>query len=362
MSEEVGHILVVDDNRVNRKLLCRALEEQGHNAASAVNGREALERVRKESFDVVLLDILMPEMDGYEVLATMKADPELRHIPIIMISAVDEMESAIHCIEMGAADYLPKPFNASLLRARTKASLTNKHLRDLEQAHLREVQAYLAQIQEEKEKSERLLLNVLPVTISERLKQAEGVIADSFPDVTVLFADVVGFTSLSERLTPKETVVLLNEVFTRFDQLANEYGVEKIRTIGDGYMAAAGAPLPRADHALVLAEMAVDMQHYMAYRAATADVPLQIRIGINSGPAVAGIVGTTKFHYDIWGDMVNTASRMESHGQPGKIQIARQTYELIKDRFACEYRGKLFVKGKGDLDTWFLSQRRNIVN
>jgi class 3 adenylate cyclase len=170
---------------------------------------------------------------------------------------------------------------------------------------------------------------------------------------------VVGFTSLSEQLTPQDMVDLLNEVFSAFDQLAEKYGVEKIRTIGDGYMVAAGAPLPLDDHAQALAAMALEMQAYMKRRETTAAVPLQVRIGLNSGPTVAGIVGTTKFHYDLWGDMVNIAARMESHGLPGKIQIARPTYELIKDDFYCEPRGLLAIKGKGEMEAWFIMGARS---
>jgi adenylate cyclase len=220
--------------------------------------------------------------------------------------------------------------------------------------------------------NEALLNNVLPKPIVARLKvknskgrianpdkrSSEG-IAESFSAVSVLFADVVGFTTLSEQLSPQDTVDLLNELFIAFDKLAEKYGVEKIRTIGDGYMVAAGAPLPLDDHAQALAAMALEMQDYMKRRETTADVPLQVRIGINSGPAVAGIVGTTKFHYDLWGDMVNTASRMESHGVPGKIQIARPTYELIKNDFHCEPRGMLEVKGKGEMEAWFVTRARS---
>lgn len=216
---------------------------------------------------------------------------------------------------------------------------------------MREVERY-------RQRADRLLLNVLPVSIAARLKVREETIADAFDCVSVLFADIVGFTTLSEKMTPQETVDLINEIFTYYDGLAEKYGVEKLRTIGDGYMVAAGVPLPKDDHAQALAAMALDMQVYMKRREAAGAVPLQVRIGINSGPAVAGIVGTTKFHYDLWGDMVNIASRLESQGQPGKVQIARPTYELIKNHFHCEPRGILEVKGKGEMETWFVSGAR----
>jgi adenylate cyclase len=220
--------------------------------------------------------------------------------------------------------------------------------------------------------NEDLLNNVLPKPIVTRLKlknptgniatpnkmRSEG-IAESFNDVSVLFADVVGFTPLSERLTPQETVDLLDEVFTNFDALADKYGLEKIKTTGDGYMVAGGAPVPLDNHAQALVSMALEMQSFMAQRELQTGMTLQVRIGINSGSAVGGIVGTTRFHYDLWSDMVNTASRMESHGVPGKIQIARPTYELIKEEFHCEPRGLLEVKGKGKIEAWFVIGARN---
>ncbi|MDX1416846.1 MAG: adenylate/guanylate cyclase domain-containing protein [Candidatus Promineifilaceae bacterium] len=206
-----------------------------------------------------------------------------------------------------------------------------------------------------------LLLNVLPLPIAARLKGNPQKFADGFNALTVMFVDMVGFTPLSEQLTPQESVDLLNEVFTHFDSLVEKYDVEKIRTTGDGYMVAAGVPLPRVDHPQAMVSLALDMQQYMMHRERTAAIPLQIRIGINSGSAVAGIIGTTKFQYDLWGDMVNTASRMESHGQPGKIQIARPTYELIKEEFHCEPQRTVNVKGKGEMEVWFVTGARDAM-
>jgi len=207
----------------------------------------------------------------------------------------------------------------------------------------------------EKEKTERLLLNVLPKEIALVLKDSEQSIADAFDDVSVLFADVVGFTPLSEMLTPRQTVDVLNEIFSHFDSLAEKHGVEKIRTIGDGYMAAAGVPRPHPSHAHALCRMALEMRAYMESRNANGNLlDLEIRVGINSGAAVAGVIGTTKFHYDLWGDAVNVSARMESHGVPGKIQIGQATHELIKNAFVCESRGWIEVKGKGPMQTWFL--------
>ena len=219
--------------------------------------------------------------------------------------------------------------------------------------------AAMEMLHQEQEKSNRLLLNVLPKEIVPILIENDTTVADHFESVSVLFADVVGFTSLSARLPPREMVDLLNEVFSFFDTLADKYGLEKIRTIGDNYMIASGVPVPRADHAHALAGMALEMISHVGRHRGPHDVKLQFRLGMNSGSAVAGVIGRQKFHYDLWGDSVNIASRMESHGVPGKIQIARPTYDLIKDDFVCVPRGLVEVKGKGQMETWFLEGRLN---
>lgn len=206
----------------------------------------------------------------------------------------------------------------------------------------------------EREKSEGLLLNILPPEIAARLKADDRTIADHFDSVSVLFADLVGFTPLSAALPPNEMVELLDEVFTGFDALVEKYGLEKIRTIGDSYMVASGVPRARPDHAHALASMALEMSAFIRNRPGRETRPLDFRIGLGSGPVVAGIIGRKKFIYDLWGDSVNMASRMESHGIPGRIQITRDSYELIKDAFECEPRGLIEVKGKGQMETWFL--------
>jgi class 3 adenylate cyclase len=206
-------------------------------------------------------------------------------------------------------------------------------------------------------RSERLLLNVLPEAIAARLKRGEEPIADHYDDVSVLFADLAGFTVRSAHETPAETVAVLNEVFSVFDGLVSRYGLEKIRTIGDSYMVAAGAPVARTDHAHAICAMALDLKREVARLNAEHDWDLSFRIGINSGPAVAGIVGREKFHYDLWGDTVNVASRMESHGLPDQIQVTEAVYERLKDDFVFERRGLVEVKGKGATLTYFLIGR-----
>jgi class 3 adenylate cyclase len=209
----------------------------------------------------------------------------------------------------------------------------------------------------EQERSERLLLNVLPASIAARLKQREEVIADRFSDVTVLFADLVDFTRRSQRITPEQLVQVLNELFSVFDQVAQRHGLEKIKTVGDAYMVAAGLPDPRPDHAEAVAEMALAIRDEVARRSDPSGQPLQVRIGIDSGPVVAGVIGTSKFSYDLWGDTVNTASRMESYGVAGCIQVTARTYRRLKDGYRFEQRGPIQVKGKGELITYFLLGR-----
>jgi adenylate cyclase len=203
-------------------------------------------------------------------------------------------------------------------------------------------------------KSERLLLNVLPEPVAARLKEEDGIIADAFSSVSVLFADIVGFTPLSERLPAPEVVALLDVVFARWDALAARHGVEKIKTIGDAYMAACGIPLPRADHAEAIAEMALAMRPAVALTAEETGLALEVRIGIDCGPVVAGVIGRAKFIYDLWGDTVNTASRMESHAPPDTIQVTQRTYEQLRKRYELRPRDPIDVKGKGPMTTYLL--------
>jgi adenylate cyclase len=355
MTQSQGLLLVVDDNEMNRDLLSRRLHRQGYELVTAENGRQALEKMRSHPFDLVLLDIMMPEMNGYEVLETMKSDAELRYLPVIMISALGDIDSVVRCIELGAEDYLFKPFNPILLKARIGACLEKKRLRDQEQAMLKS-------LQEEQEKSEKLLLNVLPEAIAERLKQGCKTIADNFAEVTVLFADIVGFTGLAAQLTPTDLVDLLNRIFSTFDQLVERHGLEKIKTIGDSYMAVGGLPTPRPDHAEAIAEMALDMQEAIAHLNAVPLLPhlppLTLRIGINTGPVGAGVIGTKKFAYDLWGDTVNVASRMETTGLPNQIQVTADVYHRLKERYQFKERGAIDVKGIGEMTTYLLINRR----
>jgi adenylate cyclase len=214
----------------------------------------------------------------------------------------------------------------------------------------------LAALREEQAKAENLLLNILPRSIADKLKDETQPIADHFDSASILFADVADFTPWSERLPPAEVVGYLDHLFSHFDELAERYGLEKIKTVGDCYMVAAGVPTPRSDHAHALALMALDMLEAMREHEVFGHLGLELRVGINSGPVVAGVIGRKRFLYDLWGDAVNTASRMESHGTPGRIQITRSTYELLAGEFECEPRGTIAVKGKGEIEAWYLTR------
>ena len=347
-----GRILVVDDNATNRQLLRRRLGRQGHQVTEADNGHVALDLLHQDpGFDIVLLDIIMPEMNGYDALQHIKRDPQLKHIPVIMLSSLDEIDSVAACIEMGADEYLPRPINPVILQVRLDACLEKKRLRD------RELK-YLEQIRVEKEKSERLLLNILPGPIAERLKAEEGIIVDSFPDATVVFADIVGFTTLSAQISPTALINLLNTIFSAFDRLAERRGLEKIKTIGDAYMAVAGLVDATEHHTVAVADFALDMLEAMEAISVENGRRLQLRVGINTGPVIAGVIGKRKFIYDLWGDTVNTASRMESHGQVDRIHVTAATRERLQGAYDFEARGTIPVKGKGEMETFFLTRRR----
>lgn len=213
------------------------------------------------------------------------------------------------------------------------------------------------ELTKEQEKSDRLLLNILPESIAAKLKEGNNSIAEAFAEVTILFSDIVGFTVLSSQISPEELLELLNEIFSAFDDLTEKYGLEKIKTIGDAYMVVGGLPNPCTNHAEKIAEMALDMQEELVKFNVRHNTGINIRIGINTGPAIAGVIGTKKFIYDLWGDAVNTAARMESHGLPGTIQVTQSTYNILREKYLFENRGIIHVKGKGDMNTYLLAGR-----
>ena len=346
--DHVGRILVVDDNPSILELVARRLEREGHAVVTAAGGEEALRIVKKDQLDLMLLDLMMPGMNGLEVLRRLRENSATSRLPVIVISALDEMEVAVRCIEAGADDYLSKPLDPTLLRARIGSSLERKFLRDREQEALQRLRS-------EQDRSDRLLRNILPDVIVERLRDGETVIADHFDEATILFCDLVGFTTLTTQLTPAETLAFLNDIFSGFDRLASRYELEKIKTIGDAYMVVGGLPRPKAGHARALASMALDMRGVVAEVSGRRNLPLDVRIGIDHGPAVAGIIGERKFFYDVWGDSVNTASRLEGAAEPGEIWMTAAMRDALGDAFTCESRGLVEIRGKGAMEIYALT-------
>ena len=367
----MGSILIVDDSLNNLSLLERILSRKGYKVGLASSGKLALDSVDLTQPDLILLDIMMPAMDGYEVCTRLKSNDRTRGIPIIFLSALVEVSNKVKAFNAGGVDYITKPFEPVEVVARVENQL---RLRELELQLMEKNKMYRREIafREEaeietrlllettkfqKEKIEELLLNILPKPIADRLQDGQNIIADSFSDVSVLFADLVGFTNFASNKTATETVKVLNQIFSQFDQLSLQHGLEKIKTIGDAYMVVGGLPEPQENHAEAIAQMALDMQAAVASFNAKNNHSFSLRIGINIGGVVAGVIGLTKFSYDLWGDTVNVAHRMESNGISGKIQVTTAVYERLKDKFAFKMRGAIEIKGKGEMIVYLLLGR-----
>jgi adenylate cyclase len=344
-------ILVVDDTQDVRDVLCARLAGHGYRVDTAPDGVVGLEKARAAPYDVILLDVMMPNLDGVAVLTALKQDPVTRYIPVVMISADTDHALVARCIALGAEDYLPKPFNGLLLRARVGACLVRKRWHDQEVR-------YLKLLEEERREADRLLLHVLPPPIADRVKRGERIIADRIPSATVMFADLVGFTVLASRVSPGELVALLSDVFSAFDVLVDRHGLYKVKTVGDAYMVAGGVPLPHVDHAGSVARLAVLMRDVLAGVSTPDQMPLQLRVGIHTGPLVAGVLGTVRMSYDVWGDTVNVASRMCSLASPGMIHLSDTTAQQLGSGFSVKLRGPMEVKGKGSMVTHILESAR----
>lgn len=340
MEAEQSRILVVDDIEENLKVLSGTLVEEGFYPLQAKNGERAIQIAKKARPDLILLDIKMPDMDGYETISILKADPETADIPVIFISALNQIEDKVKGFRAGAVDYVSKPFQKEEVIARVG---THLKLRAAQRA-----------VEEERQKSERLLLSILPEAVAEELKRTGRCEPELFPDVTFLFSDLVNFTSKAETLEPATLIAELNDIFTGFDAIMSKRGCERIKTIGDAYLAAAGIPDRLDDHAWRMAEAARDMIAFLAERNAHGPHQWEIRVGLHSGPAVAGIVGTNKYIYDVFGDSVNTASRMESNSLPMRINLSAATAALIEGRIPLEARSGVEVKGKGSMEMFFI--------
>ena len=336
--KDPAHILVVDDSEENRYTLTERLRREGYeNLATACDGGEALARLATQPFDLVLLDVVMPVLDGIGLLAQLKADQHLRNIPVVMISAVSDLDRVARCIELGAEDYLPKPFNKVILRARIGALLERKRLRDAEHAHLAEIEA-------QRRRLDACLNAIFPAPALAELESTGRIAARRFEDVTVLLADVVGFTAYCERHSPEEVVAEFDRFARSCEDLFRAHGLEKINAIGDAVLATVNLLRTHAEPV----PAAVRCGLAIVDAAARLPEPWAVRVGIHVGPVVAGMVGREKFGFDIWGHTVNLAGRLSKIGDQPAVFLSAVARSRAGDGFVTVALGSLPLKGKGE--------------
>jgi class 3 adenylate cyclase/CheY-like chemotaxis protein len=343
-----ARILIVDDEPFNRDVLAQELELLEHEATEAIDGRDALEQLGSEAVDLILLDIMMPEMDGFEVLRRLKDDARLRHIPVIMISALDDLDAVVRCIALGAEDYLPKPFDPVLLKARIGACLEKKRWRDQEVAYLERIELQMQEIERERARADRLLHAILPPMAVAELKARDGVTPRRYEEVAVLFGDIVSFTPYCERHPPEEVVANLDRLTRACEELVSAHRLEKIKTVGDCVVATANLLEPHPDPVLA----SVRFAFAMAEAARANPAGWQIRIGIHLGPVVAGVVGQSKFTFDLWGDTVNVAARLSDLGVDGAVYLSEAAWRQLDGRARGQPLGSVALKGKGEIQVY----------
>lgn len=340
MNSDENRLLVVDDDEFNRSMISRLLKKEGYsNFDIAENGFVALRKIRENDYDAIMLDIEMPELDGIEVLKELQKDMRLRDIPVIMISGINDTESVILCIELGASDYLHKPLDPVLLRARLGACLEKKRLR-VQQL------VYINQLRKEKKRADQLLNVILPTAAVNELKSMGQVLPRRYENVSMLFCDIVDFTSYCNTHNAEEVVTGLQNLFESFEKITHRHGMEKVKTIGDAFMASAGLMLANPDPLISAVACGLDMID----AAATNDPAWEVRVGIKQGPVIAGIVGHDKYQFDVWGDTVNTASRMADIGKQGAVVMPVETWMSIQDLCDARSMGYMDVKGKGQIE------------
>jgi len=341
MNETGVSLLIVDDDDFNRDLLTHHLQQEGYaDLEEAENGQQALEALAAKKFDLVILDIEMPVLDGIGTLRLLKQDPQLRNIPVIVVSGLDEFDKVVKCIELGAEDYLTKPFNAVLLKARLGASLEKKRLQDQEQLL--------------RKQAEQLLHAILPVDIAEELNTNGRVQPRRLENVAVLMTDIVGFTPYCEIHSPEQVIADLQEISDRFESILDKYDLEKINATGDAFMAASKPGREPREAVIASVQFGLELDSAICLLASG----LQMRIGIHIGPVVAGVVGRKKFLYSLFGDTVNTAARMESNGQSGVVCLSRAAWDLVADVCEGQSRGLVEIKGKGEMEIFYLTKVR----
>ena len=374
MEQQITYNILYVDDEINNLNSFRAALRRNYNVFTAESGEEGIDIISKNDIHVVVTDQRMPNMTGVQFLQHIPGDQD--NIRIIL-TGFSDIESIIEAINTGKIyRYITKPWDKEelkitidnavetvMLRRNNKKLISelqayNEHLEEKVRNRTAEVERQKELIQAAKMQSDSLLLNILPDEIAEELKRFGRSYARKHPQVSVLFADIKGFTMVAETLSPEKLVTALDEVFRAFDNIVDKYDMEKIKTIGDAYMCACGLPRSDGDNALKAVKTAIDMQqfiHGFGLACRIQNLPeFEIRIGIHTGPVIAGVVGSRKFAYDIWGDTVNLASLMEQHGEAGRINISASTYSLIKDKYECIHRGKIEVKSKGGIDMYFI--------
>lgn len=352
-------ILIVDDQRTQCIGLSQMLRQLGYtDLLIALSAEDAYRQLDIHSLgsgpipcsvDMILMDVNMPGINGIEACAVIKSNPLWRDIPIIMVTTSADIQDLSAAFHAGAMDYIQKPPIQDELNVRVRSALRLKY--ETDERKKREYDLGI-----ERERSEKLLLNILPAPVATRLKSGENVIADQFEAVTVLFVDIANFTPFAASMPADKLVDMLNDIFSLFDSIVEKHGLEKIKTMGDAYMAVGGLPIPSANHAEAVADAALEIREEF-YK--LTNNHLQLRIGVHTGPVVAGVIGKNKFIYDLWGDTVNIASRMQSQGQADSIQVSAETHEYLKHQFDLKPRGKIQVKGKGMMKVFLLQGQKS---
>ena len=348
-------ILVVDDQPANVLLLERMLGGAGYvSVSSTLDPRAVCALHETHGYDLILLDLQMPGMDGFEVMEGLK-QIEKGYLPVLVITA--QPSHKLRALQAGAKDFVSKPFDIAEVLTRVRNMLEVRLLHAELRAKNVELKRLFDEVVAARKVAERLALHVPPDSIAARLQARPDVTADSFADATVLIADIVGFTELTPAVSPEQLALLLDEIFTSFDGLAQERGLKKIKTLGNSYMAAAGVPVRSGDHAARAAHLSLDLIDALDRFNERRSYSLQVRIGIATGPVVAGVIGRSRYLYDVWGDAVIIASRMESHGLAGRVQVSESTRRLLGEGFLLEERGALEVEGRGEIKTWLVGGR-----
>jgi adenylate cyclase len=355
-----ARILVVDDQPANVLLLERMLGDAGYRSVTSTLDPRAVRALHeKEHYDLILLDLQMPGMDGFQVMDGLKEIETGGYLPVLVITA--QPDHKLRALKAGAKDFISKPFDVGEVLTRVHNMLEVRLLHVELHRKNDELKTLFDQVVAERKLSERLALQVPPDSIAARLQARPDVTADSFADVSVVIADIVGLAELTPTVSPEQLALLVTEVFTSFDGLAQARCVKKIKTLGNAYMAVAGVPIPASDHATRAALLSLDMVEALDRFNERSGHALQVRVGVASGAVVACVIGRRQYVYDVWGDAVTIASRMESHGVAGRVQMSESTRLLLGEPFRLEQRGALDVEGQGEMKTWFLDARSSAV-